>query len=75
MRLDKGQEFVTGGYTPGAKYFDAVIFGYYADGKLRLYAGRPVTVSPMLREEIQKYFRGLPIAMPYLKFLSRSETA
>lgn len=22
MRLDKGQEFVTGGYTPGAKYFD-----------------------------------------------------
>src|SRR6185437_9897238 len=46
MRLDKGQEFVTGGYTPGAKYFDAVIFGYYADGKLLLYAGRPVTVSP-----------------------------
>lgn len=46
MRLDKGQEFVTGGYTPGAKYFDAVIFGYYADGKLRLYAGRPVAVSP-----------------------------
>jgi ATP-dependent DNA ligase len=39
MRLNKGQEFVIGGYTLGAKYFDAVIFGYYEAGKL-LYAGR-----------------------------------
>src|SRR5262249_46626671 len=39
MRVNKGQEFVIGGYTLGSKTFDAVIFGYYQDGKL-LYVGR-----------------------------------
>ena len=39
MRINKGQEFVIGGYTPGPKTFDALIFGYYEHGKL-LYAGR-----------------------------------
>jgi len=35
-----------------------VIFGYYEGGKL-LYAGRRAT--PMLREDLQKRFRGLEI--------------
>jgi len=29
MRVNQGQEFVIGGYTPGPKNFDALIFGYY----------------------------------------------
>ena len=39
MRINQGQEFVIGGYTLGAKHFDALVFGYYEDGKL-LYAAR-----------------------------------
>jgi len=29
MRVNQGQEFVIGGYTPGSGSFDALIFGYY----------------------------------------------
>lgn len=58
MRINKSQEFVIGGYTPGAKYFDAVIFGYYEGGKL-LYAGRTRNgFTPMLRDQLQKRFTG-----------------
>ena len=39
MRVNRGQEFVIGGYTIGAPTFDALIFGYYEDGRL-IYAAR-----------------------------------
>jgi DNA ligase D-like protein (predicted ligase) len=39
MRVNKGQEFVIGGYTPSPKNFDALIFGYYEGDRL-LYAAR-----------------------------------
>jgi hypothetical protein len=39
MRVNRGQEFVIGGYTLGGKSFDALIFGYY-DGPNLIYAGR-----------------------------------
>jgi ATP-dependent DNA ligase len=39
MRLNQGQEFVLGGYTPSPKNFDAIIFGYY-EGSDLLYAAR-----------------------------------
>src|SRR5215475_14560442 len=29
MRLNQGQGFVVGGYTPSPKNFDALVFGYY----------------------------------------------
>ena len=62
MRLNKGQEFVIGGYTLGTKHFDAVIFGYYEKGQL-LYAGRTRNgFTPMSREQLQRRFRGLEIA-------------
>ena len=35
MRINRGQEFVIGGYTPSDRNFDAMIFGYYRDGKLQ----------------------------------------
>ena len=46
MRVNRGQEFVIGGYTRGTKTFDAFVFGYYQDGKLvyareRAMASRP----------------------------------
>jgi len=37
-KINKGQEFVIGGYTPGNP-FDAIIVGYYDEGKL-LFAGK-----------------------------------
>jgi ATP-dependent DNA ligase len=39
MRVNRGQEFVIGGYTPGPKNFDALIFGYYEGDKL-IYVAR-----------------------------------
>jgi bifunctional non-homologous end joining protein LigD len=39
MRVNRGQEFVIGGYTRGTKTFDALVFGYYQHGKL-IYAAR-----------------------------------
>ncbi len=39
MRINQGQEFVIGGYTPSGRNFDALIFGYYEGDKL-LYAAR-----------------------------------
>ncbi len=62
MRINKGQEFVIGGYTPGPKTFDALIFGYY-EGKKLLYAGRTRNgFTPMLREQLQKQFPALEIS-------------
>jgi ATP-dependent DNA ligase len=39
MRVNRGQEFVIGGYTLGGKSFDALVFGYYKDDKL-IYVAR-----------------------------------
>jgi hypothetical protein len=39
MRINHGQEFVVGGYTPSAKNFDALVISYYEDRKL-MYAAR-----------------------------------
>jgi DNA ligase D-like protein (predicted ligase) len=38
-RINLGQEFVIGGYTPGSNGFDAIIIGFYRDDDL-IYAGR-----------------------------------
>ena len=40
MRLNQGQEFVIGGYTPAGRNFDAIIFGYYDDEGRLIYAAR-----------------------------------
>jgi bifunctional non-homologous end joining protein LigD len=61
MRINRGQEFVIGGYTPGAKNFDALIFGYYEAGNL-IYVSRCRNgFTPSLRAELFKRFRGLRI--------------
>lgn len=61
MRVNQGQEFVIGGYTPSAHNFDAIIFGYY-DGRKLMYAGRTRNgFTPSSREKLFKGFKGLEI--------------
>ena len=62
MRINKAQEFVIGGYTVGAKHFDALIFGHY-DGEKMLYVGRTRSgFTPLLRAQLQRRFRDLEIS-------------
>ena len=59
MRVNRGQEFVIGGYTLGTRTFDALVIGYYEDGRL-LYASRTRNgFTPALRAQLFKKFRGL----------------
>jgi bifunctional non-homologous end joining protein LigD len=59
IRVNRGQEFVIGGYTVGGDTFDALIFGYYDEGRL-LYVGRTRNgFTPSLRSGLMKSFSGL----------------
>jgi DNA ligase D-like protein (predicted ligase) len=61
MRVNRGQDFVIGGYTVGGSPFDALIFGYY-DGDRFMYAARTRNgFTPSVRSELMKRFRGLEI--------------
>ena len=62
MRLNQGQEFVIGGYTPSPKSFDALIFGYY-EGSDLMYAARTRNgFTPASREQLFPRLRGLEIS-------------
>ncbi len=62
MRINRGQEFVIGGYTIGTRTFDALVIGYYEDGRL-MYASRTRNgFTPALRQQLFRKFRGLEIA-------------
>lgn len=59
MRVNRGQEFVIGGYTVGGTPFDALIFGYYENGQL-LYAARTRNgFTPAKRRQLFNRFKGL----------------
>jgi DNA ligase D-like protein (predicted ligase) len=59
MRINRGQEFVIGGYTVGGVTFDALVFGYYEGDKL-IYAARTRNgFTPMLRADLMKKFKPL----------------
>jgi DNA ligase D-like protein (predicted ligase) len=61
MRVNQGQEFVIGGYTPSDKNFDALVIGYYEGGKL-LYAGRTRNgFTPASRAALFKRLRALQL--------------
>src|SRR5918994_1509461 len=61
MRVNRGQEFVIGGYTKGTKTFDAIVFGYY-EGKDLVYVARTRNgFTPVTRAQLFKKFRGLEI--------------
>ena len=59
MRVNRGQEFVIGGYTIGPRNNDALIFGYYEDDKLMYVARTRNGFTPSLREKLFQRFRQL----------------
>jgi bifunctional non-homologous end joining protein LigD len=59
MRVNRGQEFVIGGYTRGPRTFDALIFGYYHGPQLLYVARTRNGFTPALREQLFKRFKGL----------------
>jgi DNA ligase D-like protein (predicted ligase) len=61
MRINRGQEFVIGGYTPSPKNFDALIFGYYEGSRLIYVARTRNGFTPRSRDQLFKRFRGLEI--------------
>jgi bifunctional non-homologous end joining protein LigD len=61
MRVNRGQEFVIGGYTRGTKTFDALIFGYYEGTKLIYVARTRSGFTPATRAALFKKFEGLEV--------------
>lgn len=59
MRLNQGQEFVIGGYTIGGRTFDALVFGYYENGKLMFAAKTRNGFTPRVREQLMAKFKKL----------------
>jgi DNA ligase D-like protein (predicted ligase) len=59
MRVNRGQDFVIGGYTLGGKSFDAVIFGHYQGDSLLYVARTRNGFTPSSRVELERCFRGL----------------
>jgi bifunctional non-homologous end joining protein LigD len=70
-RVNRGQEFVIGGYTIGTKTFDALVIGYY-DGDRLIYAARTRNgFTPALREQLFKKIR--PLKTPVCPFANLPE--
>jgi DNA ligase D-like protein (predicted ligase) len=61
MRINRGQEFVIGGYTIGTKTFDALIFGYYEGDRLMYVARTRNGFTQAVRERLFQKFRGLEV--------------
>ncbi len=59
MRVNRGQEFVIGGYTVGGATFGALIFGSYDGGDLICAARTRNGFTPKSRAEMTKAFRSL----------------
>jgi ATP-dependent DNA ligase len=59
MRINQAQELVIGGYTPAAKNFDALIFGYYQGDQLLYVARTRNGFTPALRDQLYRRLRGL----------------
>ena len=62
MRVNRGQEFVIGGYTRGTRNFDALILGYYDDDRLIYVARTRNGFTPATRTQLYRKFKGLEIA-------------
>jgi ATP-dependent DNA ligase len=62
MRVNRGQEFVIGGYTVGTKTFDALVIGYYEGDRL-IYAARTRNgFTPATRQQLFKTFARLEVS-------------
>ena len=61
MRVNRGQEFVIGGYTRGTSTFDALVFGYYKGDQLIYVARTRNGFTPATRVKLFKKFTGIEI--------------
>jgi len=61
MRINRGQEFVIGGYTIGTRTFDALILGYYEGGRLTYVARTRNGFTPAVRQRLFKKLQPLEI--------------
>ncbi len=66
QRADRAQEFVIGGYVPGARGFDSLLVGIYQEKRLLFVAKVKDGFVPRVREEIFAKFgklrtRHLPV--------------
>jgi bifunctional non-homologous end joining protein LigD len=59
MRVNRGQEFVIGGYTRGTSTFDALIFGVYEGNRLIYVARTRNGFTPLTRAQLFRKFKGL----------------
>jgi len=59
MRVNQGQAFVIGGYTPTARNFDALIVGYYEGNRLMYVARTRNGFTPSSRASLFRQFRPL----------------
>ena len=59
MRVNRGQEFVIGGYTRGTQTFDALVFGYYEGNDLIYVARTRNGFTPRTRAQLFRKFKGL----------------
>jgi DNA ligase D-like protein (predicted ligase) len=61
MRVNRGQEFVIGGFTHGTRTFDALVIGYY-DGPNLIYVARTRNgFTPAARARLFRQFNNLQI--------------
>lgn len=74
-KTHKGQELVIGGYIPGKYGFDALLVGYYDDGKLIFNAKVRNGFTPATRMEVAKHFRGLETSKVPFANLPESKNA
>jgi DNA ligase D-like protein (predicted ligase) len=58
-KIQRGQEFVIGGYKPGPDGFENLTVGYYEDGKLMFIGKVRNGFTPRLRREVFAKFEGL----------------
>jgi DNA ligase D-like protein (predicted ligase) len=73
-RLNQGQEFVIGGYTPGTNGFDALIIGVYAGKDLQFAARVRAGFVPATRREVFAQIKHLKIAKcPFANLPEKTE--
>jgi DNA ligase D-like protein (predicted ligase) len=62
MRVNRGQEFVIGGYTIGGTPFDSLIVGHYEGDRLIYVARTRNGFTPVVRQQLFKSFKALEIS-------------
>lgn len=73
-RINQGQEFVIGGYTPGTHGFDALIVGYYIGKELHFAARVRAGFIPATRREVFAQIKHLKSARcPFVNLPEKQE--